>query len=74
MYFVVDSKIKPRHTANAVLKQAGLQINAFYFPAAKEWDMTRENFHLETHPTERGQMQGLILCFRDPGIREAVQA
>lgn len=23
-YFVVDSKIKSRHTANAVLKQAGL--------------------------------------------------
>lgn len=24
-YFTVDSKIKSRHTANAVLKQAGLQ-------------------------------------------------
>jgi hypothetical protein len=57
-----------------VLKQAGLQKNAFYFPAAKVRDMTREHIHLETHPAAGGQMQGLPLRFRDPGFREAVQA
>jgi hypothetical protein len=74
VHFVLDSKIESRHTANAVLKQAGLQRNAFYFPAAKVRDMTREHFHRETHPTQRGRIQGLILRFREPGIREAVQA
>jgi nitroimidazol reductase NimA-like FMN-containing flavoprotein (pyridoxamine 5'-phosphate oxidase superfamily) len=71
--FVVDSKSSlvtlPMQCSSRQVYQS-----TFDFAAAKVRDMTRENIHLETHLTERGQMQGLILRFRGPGIREAVQA
>jgi hypothetical protein len=50
----------------------GEGANAYFFPTAKVQDMTRENFNLETHPADGGQMQGPI--FRDPEVMEAVQA
>ena len=72
--FLVSEPVKEfKISNNAIYKLAG------FFPDDKPfsfevWDMTIEHFHRETHPTQRGQIQGLILRFRGPGIREAVQA